>query len=118
MSRIARWLGALVVSAALAFGLAAGSVVVHRRVMMIVGNVCEPSADNPEGLCYAWLPAGGWPFAFLYDDPGTSVRGQLGLEGDFRSGGFLVEAAGFGSSLVPGAGVRHVSLRPSAVAAS
>ncbi|OLB67347.1 MAG: hypothetical protein AUI10_00365 [Actinobacteria bacterium 13_2_20CM_2_72_6] len=79
--------------------------------MMIVGNVCEPSADNPEGLCYAWLPAGGWPFAFLYDDPGTSVRGQLGLEDDFRPGWFLVDAAIFGTLPAIGAVVRHFRRR-------
>ena len=46
---------------AAALGLAAGSVVIHRPVLMVVGNMCQPAADNPSGYCFAWLPAGGVP---------------------------------------------------------
>src|SRR5262245_24744796 len=97
VSRIARGVAGLAVCAALAFGLAAGSVVIHRRVLMDVGNVCEPARDNPSGLCFARLPAGGWPFAFLYDDPSTSVWGRLGVEDEFDPGWFLIDVAIFGA---------------------
>jgi len=103
VARIALRLAAFVAGAVLAFCLAAGSVVVHRPVLMAVGNMCDPSADNPGGLCYQRLPAGGWPFAFLYDDPGTSVLGTLGPEDDFRPGWFLVDAAIF--AVLPAIGV-------------
>ncbi len=96
MSRRARILPALAVSAVLAVGLAAGSVMVHRTVQITVGNMCPVTPDNPGGLCVDGLPVGGWPFAFLYDDPGTSVRGSLGFEDDFRVGCFLLDAAVLG----------------------
>jgi hypothetical protein len=80
----------------LCFGLAAGSVVVHRPVTMVLGNACEPAPDNPNGYCYGPRPAGGWPFAFLYDDPGTSVRDSLGVEDDLMPAWFLADAATFG----------------------
>jgi hypothetical protein len=96
MSSRARILTALTVSAILAIGLAAGSVTVHRAVQMTVGNMCPVTPDNPAGLCVDGLPAGGWPFAFLYDNPGTSVRGNLGVEDDFRMGWFLLNAAVLG----------------------
>jgi ABC-type cobalamin transport system permease subunit len=99
VSRIDRGLAALVVGAGLAFSLAAGSVVVRRPVQTVVGNVCEPTRDNPSGLCFQPLPAAGWPFAFYYDDPGTSVRGHLGVEDNFEPGWFLIDAAVFGALL-------------------
>jgi hypothetical protein len=97
VSRTARRFAAVVAGAALAFGLAAGSVAVHRPVLTVVGNMCEPTGDNPSGFCYRGLPAGGWPFAFLYDSPATSVLDQLGLEDDFKAGWFLIDAAIFGA---------------------
>src|SRR5690242_20270307 len=86
VSRIERGLIALVVGAGLAVDLAAGSVVVQRPVWMVVGNMCEPTRENPSGYCVRQLPAGGWPLAFLYDSPGTSVLGRLGAEDTFKPG--------------------------------
>jgi hypothetical protein len=103
VSRIERGLIALVVGAGLAIDLAAGSVVVHRPVRMVVGNMCEPTRENPSGYCFRQLPAGGWPLAFLYDSPGTSVLGRLGAEDTFRPGRFLVDTAVFGALPVIGA---------------
>ena len=42
---------------------------------------------NPNGYCYADLPAGGYPFAWLYDSPATSVVGRLGAEDVLTNGG-------------------------------
>jgi hypothetical protein len=53
--------------------------------------MCPTTPDNPAGLCIDGAAAGGWPLAFLYDDPGTSVQGKLGFEDDFRMGPFLLE---------------------------
>jgi hypothetical protein len=108
--RIGPRLSALVVGAALAVVLAAGSVAVHRSERMVVGNMCETTRDNPFGYCYQQLPIGGWPLAFLFDDPTTSVRGQLGLvEDDFRPGWFLLDMAVFG--VLPAAGAVVVGTR-------
>jgi hypothetical protein len=103
VSRLARRFAAFAVSAVLGFGLAAGSVVIHRQVPMVVGNMCGPTRDNPYGPCYERLPIGGWPFAFLYDNPATSVVGRLTfVDDDFRPGWFLADAAIFGA--LPAAG--------------
>ncbi len=67
-----------------------------------MGNMCDTTRDNPFGYCYQQLPTGGWPFAFLYDSPGTSVRGRLGAEDVFKPGWFLLDAAIFG--LLPALG--------------
>jgi hypothetical protein len=80
---------------------------------MVVGNMCEPTGDNPRGYCFRRLPAGGWPFAFLYDNPGTSVRGRLGAEDSFRPGWFLIDAVVFGALPVAGAAVIGVRRRRS-----
>jgi hypothetical protein len=107
--RIDRRLSALIVGAALAFVLAAGSVVLHRPVRMVVGNMCETTSDNPLGYCFQQLPAGGWPFAFLFDNPATSVRGQLGAEDVFKPGWFLLDMAIFGT--LPAVGAVVFSMR-------
>jgi hypothetical protein len=83
--------------------------VIHRRVPMSVGNLCEPTRDNPYGNCYERLPVGGWPFAFVRDDPGTSVVGSLGPEDTIEPGWFLVDAAIF--TAVPVAGVMIFRVR-------
>jgi hypothetical protein len=36
------------------------------------GNVCGPSGDE---LCYQELLKGGFPLAYLYDEPAVLVRG-------------------------------------------
>jgi hypothetical protein len=96
MSHAARNI-AVLLTVALCFSLAAGSVVIHRQVTMEGGNLCERTTDNPNGFCYGPEPVGGWPFAFLYDDQATSVIGQLGPEDDFRPGWFLADMATFGT---------------------
>jgi len=83
----------VVVVAVLACGSAGGTLAVQRSVVRVVGDACPPAPDNPDGLCYEPLPTAGWPFPFLYDSPGTSVRGQLGVEDDFRPRWFLADAA-------------------------
>jgi hypothetical protein len=76
----------------LGFWLAVGSVAIHRQVTVVVGNVCDSTPDNPNGYCYGPVPAGGWPFAYLYDNPGVSVRGSLDFpEDDLRPGWFLAD---------------------------
>ena len=53
------------------------------------GNVCGLSGDE---LCYQELLKGGFPFAYLHDKPGVSVRDQLGFfEDDFYSILFVVD---------------------------
>jgi hypothetical protein len=109
MSRLAGGFAAILASAALTIGLAAGSVMVHRPVRRAVGSLCAPAGDDPSGMCFQRLPAGGWPFSFLYDNPGTSVLGQLGPEDDFKPGWFLLDAAIFG--LLPTSGAVALRLR-------
>jgi hypothetical protein len=99
VSRNASRLAPLLVGVALAFGLAAGSVVIQRDVMMAVGNLCGPTSDDPFGPCYAPRPVGGWPFAFVYDSTYTSVQDQLGVEDEFRPGWFLMDASIFAALL-------------------
>jgi hypothetical protein len=74
-------------------------------------------ADCGPGLCVRRLPVGGWPFAFLYDNPGTSVQGQLGLEDRFRAGWFLLDAAVFAALPVAGTVVFRLRRRRSPAAA-
>lgn len=96
----------------LCFVLAAGSVVVHRQVTAVVGNVCEPTTGNSNGYCFGPVPAGGWPFAFLYDNPGVSVRGSLDFpEDDLRPGWYLADVAAFGALLSLIAVAVHVRRR-------
>jgi hypothetical protein len=87
---------AVLVSLYLALGLAAGSVQVHRPVST------QMVADTPT---VRQLPAGGWPFSFVYDSPCCSVIGTLGPEDEFKPGWFLLDAAVFGAlpALVVGA---------------
>jgi hypothetical protein len=57
--------------------------------------VCGPSGDD---VCYQALLKGGFPFAYVFDDPGVSVRGQLGiLEDEFRFFPFSLDVVVFGS---------------------
>jgi hypothetical protein len=81
----------------LACGPACGTFAVRGSVVRVVGNVCTPTANNPDGLCYQRLPTAGWPFPYLYDSPDTSVLGKLGLEDEFKPRWFLVDAAIFGA---------------------
>lgn len=97
MPRSGGALAFLVVVAVLACGSAGGTLAVQRSELRVVGDACPPAPDNPDGLCYEPLPTAGWPFPFLYDSPGTSVRGQLGVEDDFRPHWFLADAVILGA---------------------
>jgi hypothetical protein len=95
MSSAGRWLVVFLASTGIALGLAATSVSFHRHVPVVVGNMCPPTAGSPSEFCYRDRLIGGWPFAFLYDNPGTSVLGALGPEDDFRPAWFLADTAVF-----------------------
>jgi hypothetical protein len=87
---------AIVFGFILCFFLAAGSVIIHRQATVVLGNLCEQTTDNPHGYCFGPAPAGGWPFAFLYDNPSVSVRGSLDFpEDELRPGWFLADVAAF-----------------------
>ncbi len=100
VSRASRRLAGLVAGAALAFVLAAGSVTVHRQVHIAPLSSCDA---RPMEICRGLLTAGGWPFPFLYDNLGTSVVGELGVEDDIKPGWFLVDMAIF--TVVPAFGM-------------
>lgn len=76
-----RLIGWLAVSL-LSLVLTIASVVVTRPYQAEVGNVCQKTVSNTRGICYAPLPAGGFPFAYLYDFGGVSVQGKLGFGED------------------------------------
>jgi hypothetical protein len=107
VSRIYRGTSIFVIIATLAFGLAVGSVAIHRQVRMAIIADCD--APSPSGQCFARRPVGGWPFAFLYDSQGESVVDELGPEDHFKPLWFLVDAAIFGA--LPITGVVVVRLR-------
>ena len=107
MSRIAWRIGAVVVIAVLGLGLAAGSAAVQRKVPAVVA--CEPVPSNPSGRCDTRLLAGGWPFAFLYDNPSISALDSLFLEDDFKPGWFLADAAIL--SALPAVGLALLRMR-------
>ncbi len=48
-----------------------------------VGNVCEITSENPDGLCYQELPQRGFPLPYVIDSTSTSVIGNLGYEDHF-----------------------------------
>ena len=87
MSRFARTALALLA----AIVLAAFSVLVQRvgPEQAVTGNLCGPQQDE---LCRAPRVNGGFPLAFLFDNPGVSVPDQLGVgEDDFRWLPFLAD---------------------------
>lgn len=79
-------LAALLLSIYMVFGLTVWSV----RIVRLVPTYVPWDAARVE-----MLPAGGWPFPFLYDSPCCSVIGALGLEDTFKPGWFLLDAAVF-----------------------
>jgi len=71
--------------------LAACSVLVQRRGPELgqTGNLCGPQMNE---ICWAPRVNGGFPFAFLFDNPGVSVPDALGIgEDDFRWPPFLAD---------------------------
>ena len=71
--------------------LAALSVLVQRvgPELAATGNLCGPRMDE---ICWEPRVNGGFPFPFLFDNPGVSVPDQLGVgEDDFRWPPFLAD---------------------------
>jgi len=52
------------------------------------GNLCGPEQNEQ---CYQPVLKGGFPFAYMVDDPATSVLRQLGPEDDLLMGPLLVD---------------------------
>ena len=66
------------------------SILFTRPFPGVVGNLCLQTDENPIGYCYEMLPKGGFPFAFMWDNGGSSVIGKLSwIEDDFRLLPFL-----------------------------
>src|SRR3989339_1168924 len=77
----------------LSFLATMASIKYERTHPTVTGNVCDASPNNPRGLCYEDLPAGGFPFSYLYDSGGVSVMGTLGIEDHFYIGWFIADIA-------------------------
>jgi len=73
--------------------LTIASVSYQKTYLGVVGNLCQITTDNPSGLCYEPLPAGGFPLSYLYDRGGISVVGQLGPEDNFHLLPFIINMA-------------------------
>jgi hypothetical protein len=54
----------------------------------VYGNAC---VDQPNGLCKGPILGAGFPFQYVIDNLGTSVREQLGMEDNFRLIPFLLD---------------------------
>jgi hypothetical protein len=54
------------------------------------GNLCGPRHDD---LCYEPQLKGGFPIAYLFDSPGTSVERDLGLEDKLVLGALFLDIA-------------------------
>lgn len=54
------------------------------------GNLCGPSHND---LCYKPQLQGGFPIAYLFDSPGTSVEHNLGLEDKLVLEAFFLDIA-------------------------
>ena len=67
------------------------SVKYERMYSGVTGNVCDVSADNPNGFCYEDLPKGGFPFAYLYDQGGITMRGALEIFDSFYVTWFITD---------------------------
>ena len=80
---------AIVILAASALALASATIQVVGPEIGTYGNVCGPSGDD---LCYQELVKGGFPFAFIFDNPSVSVRDQIGFfEDDFFVFPFVID---------------------------
>ena len=60
----------------------------------IVGNVCDVSAENPQGWCYEDLPTAGFPLYFL-SSSSSSLRDKLDIGDIWHPWRFLIDAAIF-----------------------
>jgi hypothetical protein len=65
------------------------SVLIERNgpELDVYGNMCGPKHDQ---LCYEPVLKSGFPMAYVFDAPGTSVERDLGLEDRFSITAFLV----------------------------
>jgi hypothetical protein len=75
----------------LSFIATAVSIKYERFHPGVTGNGC----DTPRGLCYEDLPAGGFPFTYIYDRGDVSVIGKLGLEDNFYTGWFIADVTSY-----------------------
>ena len=78
--------------AALALVLSGASVVVERigPETAPYGNLCGAAANDP---CLQPVLKGGFPVAFLFDQPGVSVERQLSFEDVFHEGAIAINTA-------------------------
>ncbi len=82
----------LLLVAVLAIALSAASVLVQRTGPELAqyGNLCGPSSSDP---CLEPVLKGGFPVAFLFDQPGVSVEHRLSLGEDvLHIGAFAANA--------------------------
>lgn len=65
------------------------SVLIERNgpELAVYGNMCGPKHDQ---LCYEPVLKSGFPMAYVFDAPGTSVERDLGLEDRLSITAFLV----------------------------
>jgi hypothetical protein len=77
----------------LAIALAAASVELERVGPAPAAWHAERCAPMPLHACAEGVLQGGWPAAFLLDQPGVSRMGQLAfVEDRFRPGAFVLDA--------------------------
>src|SRR3989339_853071 len=67
------------------------SIRYERTHPTVNGNLCAVTEQNPGGLCYGDLPAGGFPFSYLYDAGEISIIKSLGVEDNFYIGRFIAD---------------------------
>lgn len=79
--------------ATLSLLITAASAYIVRLQETPVGNLCEKTAQNPDGLCFDFLPVAGYPVPFWKDIGGISVEGKLGPEDDFFAAFFIADWA-------------------------
>lgn len=85
--------------AALSFGVTVVSYKYERQHSVVVGNICEKSDVNPNGLCYENLPSGGFPFSYIDDSSATSGIENLGPEDNIQIDYFILDMVFYGMIL-------------------
>jgi hypothetical protein len=87
-------LRAILLAVVAAVALTCGSFAYQRRgpELAVVGNLCGPQMNE---LCYAPILKGGYPLAYIYDNPNTSVEGDLGVEDKLRPGAFVLDVLAY-----------------------
>ena len=73
--------------AAIALALLSSNVERIGPELVQSGNLCGPVGNDP---CYKPALKGGFPFAYLFDQPGISVEGRLSFFEDTLYAGLLV----------------------------